>query len=275
MKPLSVGNVISAGLRIYRDHFKTYYSQAFIAYLWVLIPIYGWAKFLMINGLIARLVYGEVAEKPETVREARRRVKPRMWGFLGNAILVGLLSFLGIILILAIFVLVSFLLSSLGIQNISLQIGLGFIIGIISILALVFGITWLVSRFMLSELPLAIENNMTATKSIGRGWELTKGFVLKLQVVVFLAFLISLPISIVINILSFVGQFLITYLTNNVPDLLPILSLLLVIFQILISFASGALFIPFWQSIKAVIYYDLLVRKEGLGLELETDSDFT
>lgn len=33
MKPLGVGNVVSAGLRIYRDNFKKYYRLAFIAYL--------------------------------------------------------------------------------------------------------------------------------------------------------------------------------------------------------------------------------------------------
>lgn len=275
MKPLSVGNVISAALRIYRDHFKTYFSLAFTAYLWVLVPIYGWAKFSMISGLIARLVYGEVAERPESVREARRNLKPRMWGFLGNAILVSLLSFIGFIVILLIFGLVGFILSSLGIlDNLALQIGLSFVLGIIVILAFLYSITWLVSRLMLSEIPLSIEDNTTATESIGRGWGLTKGFVLKLQLIVFLAFLISLPISIVMNILSFIGQGLLAYLSNNVPDLLPIISLLLVLFQIAIAFASGALFVPFWQSIKAVIYYDLRVRKEGLGLELENNNDF-
>ena len=33
MKPLSVGNVISAGLRIYRDNFKNYYRLALIGSL--------------------------------------------------------------------------------------------------------------------------------------------------------------------------------------------------------------------------------------------------
>jgi hypothetical protein len=26
--------------------------------------------------------------------------------------------------------------------------------------------------------------------------------------------------------------------------------------------------IPFWQSIKAVVYYDLRVRREGMGMNL-------
>jgi hypothetical protein len=47
---LSVGNVVSAGLRIYRDHFKPYYLEALRSYLWVLVPVYGWAKCLAIQG---------------------------------------------------------------------------------------------------------------------------------------------------------------------------------------------------------------------------------
>ncbi|WP_293043893.1 hypothetical protein [Moorena sp. SIO1F2] len=35
-----------------------------------------------------------------------------------------------------------------------------------------------------------------------------------------------------------------------------------------LSFASGALLVPFWQAIKSVIYYDLCSRKEGIDLQL-------
>jgi hypothetical protein len=30
---------------------------------------------------------------------------------------------------------------------------------------------------------------------------------------------------------------------------------------------SGALLVPFWQAVKAVIYYDLRIRQEGLGMQ--------
>jgi len=35
-----------------------------------------------------------------------------------------------------------------------------------------------------------------------------------------------------------------------------------------LSFGFGALVLPFWQAIKAIIYYDLRSRKEGLGLQM-------
>jgi uncharacterized membrane protein (DUF485 family) len=37
---------------------------------------------------------------------------------------------------------------------------------------------------------------------------------------------------------------------------------------LLLSFGSGALVTPFWQAMKAIIYYDLRSRKEGLGLQM-------
>ncbi|MBD0313835.1 MAG: DUF975 domain-containing protein, partial [Microcoleus sp. T3-bin5] len=89
--PLSVGNVVSASLRIYRDHFKSYFGLAFVANLWLLVPIYGWAKYSAILALISRLAFGEVREKPETVSDARPEVNPRMWSFLGAGILTFLI----------------------------------------------------------------------------------------------------------------------------------------------------------------------------------------
>ena len=89
--PLSVGNVVSAGLRIYRDRFRLYYGLAFNAYAWLLIPIYGWAKFSAIPGQIARLAFYEVSETPETASEARSYVDPRMWTFFWSGLLVSLI----------------------------------------------------------------------------------------------------------------------------------------------------------------------------------------
>src|SRR4028119_1284519 len=85
--PLSVGNVVSASLRIYRDHFKSYLGLALVASLWLFVPIIGWAKYSAILGLISRLAFGEVREMPETVSDARREVDPREWSFFGAGIL--------------------------------------------------------------------------------------------------------------------------------------------------------------------------------------------
>jgi hypothetical protein len=45
-------------------------------------------------------------------------------------------------------------------------------------------------------------------------------------------------------------------------------AILMFLLILALSFLSGAVIVPFWQTIKAVIYYDLRSRREGLGLKL-------
>lgn len=261
MNPLSVGNVVSAGLRIYRDNFKKYLKLAFFGYLWIFIPIYGWAKYSAMMGLLSRLAYGEVAEQPEAVKDARRYIKPKMWDFFIAGLIVALIIFGTIIpfsIILGIIIaVVGGILGDTGAV-------VSVILAILGILLLIFGFIWLISRLFLVELPLAIEENITATSTISRSWDLTKGYVGRIQLIVFIAFLISLPIVIVTNIVSIVLQGIITFGAENVPGL----AFISVLVSFAVAIASGALMIPFWQSIKAVIYHDLRVRREGIGINL-------
>jgi hypothetical protein len=102
-------------------------------------------------------------------------------------------------------------------------------------------------------LPIAIEAETDASAAIGRSWKLTQGFVVRLQLIFFVAFLITLPLSLVINLISFF-----------LPQDSPLAALL----NLALSILVGALLIPFWQAIKAVVYYDLRTRKEGIDLEI-------
>jgi hypothetical protein len=264
MKPLSVGNVVSAGLRIYRDNFKKYFKLAFIGYLWILVPIYGWAKYSAMMGMIARLAYQEVTEQPETTRDAQRHVKPRMWDFLVAGILVGLIIFGAIIPFSIIIGLVGALAGFIFNQNSAVGAVVGALLIIAALLLFVFGLLWLISRLFLVELPLAVEENVTATSTISRSWNLTKGFIGRIQLVVLIGFLISVPILLVTNIASLIFQTIIGAGLENAPSLAAIGGIL----SLPIAFAGGALMIPFWQSIKAVVYADLRVRREGMGIDL-------
>lgn len=277
MKPLTVGNVVSAGFRIYRDRFLEYFRIAFIGYLWVLVPIYGWAKFAAMNGLIARLAFGEVTEKPETEKEARRYIKPRMWQFLGADILFWLILLFGFLFCSFVLGFVSFIVGLvIGLDRNNVDpstlafLGLFFII---SIILLIIAMIWLISRYLVVELPLAIEDGINAGAALGRSWNLTKGSVIRLQMIVFVAFLISVPISIVIQVASIILQLAMGSLASIANDLVSsFFSFFFTLMILAISLAGGALLIPFWQAIKAVIYYDLRVRREGFGIELEENN---
>ncbi|UNU25160.1 DUF975 domain-containing protein [Microcoleus vaginatus] len=259
--PLSVGNVVSASLRIYRDHFKSYFGLAFVANLWLLVPIYGWAKYSAILGLISRLAFGEVREKPETVSDARREVNPRMWSFFGAGILTFLIFFGGSLVGgIAMAILGGGAAAILG-QNYLL------IAALVAVAVIAFLIIYIriFSRLLIVELPLAIENNIGASSAIGRSWQLTKGSVGRIQWIVFVGILVSLPITIVVQILTVIVQLFLTPLLGGETGLFYLVYYLLIL---PLSFGSAALVTPFWQAMKAIIYYDLRSRKEGFGLQM-------
>jgi membrane-anchored glycerophosphoryl diester phosphodiesterase (GDPDase) len=114
-------------------------------------------------------------------------------------------------------------------------------------------------------MPLAIENNLNATSTISRSWQLTKGYVSRLQWIVIVAFLITIPISIVIQIVQTIFQGLLTALLPTDSGIFVLLNFLI---SVALTFASGSLLIPFWQAIKAIIYYDLCNQKEGRDLQI-------
>jgi hypothetical protein len=260
--PLSVGNVVSASLRIYRDHFKSYFGLALVASLWLLVPIYGWAKYSAIAALISRLAFGEVRENPETVSDARREVNPRMWSFFGAGILTSLI-YIGVFLVgtIAMGILAAGAGAIFG-QNSPIVAVLLLVVAVIAFLIIYIRI---ISRLLIVELPLAIENNIGASSAIGRSWELTKGSVGRIQWIVFVGILVSLPITFVVQILSQIGESVLKAVLGAESGIFFLVYFILIV---LLSFASGALVTPFWQAMKAIIYYDLRSRKEGLGLQI-------
>ncbi|MEG3957517.1 DUF975 domain-containing protein [Microcoleus sp. herbarium2] len=260
--PLSVGNVVSASLRIYRDHFKSYFGLALVASLWLFVPIYGSAKYSAILGLISRLAFGEVREKPETVSDARREVNPRKWSFFGAGILTVLIYF-GVSLLggIAIAIVTGGAGAIFG-QNSPIVAVLLVVVAVIAFLIIYIRI---ISRLLIVELPLAIENNIGASSAIARSWELTKGSVGRIQWIVFVGILVSLPITIVVQILSGIVESVLRAVLGAESGIFYLVYFLLLL---LLSFASGALVTPFWQAMKALIYYDLRSRKEGLGLQI-------
>jgi len=260
--PLSVGNVVSASLRIYRDHLKSYFGLALVATLWLFVPIYGWAKYSAILGLISRLAFGEVREKPETVSDARREVNPRKWSFFVAGILTVLIYF-GVSLVggIAIAIVTGGARAIFG-QNSPI---VPVLLAVVAVIAFFIIYIRIISRLLIVELPLAIENNIGASSAIARSWELTKGSVGRIQWIVFVGILVSLPVTIVMQILSGIVESVLRAVLGAESGIFFLVYFLLLL---LLSFASGALVTPFWQAMKAIIYYDLRSRKEGLGLQM-------
>lgn len=267
IQPLSLGNVVSAGLRLYRSHLKLYLTLALTAYAWVFVPVYGWAKCTATLAVISRLAFGELVNQPESVETSRRLVNRRLWQYL----IMGLLMFLigvGLFIPFVIFfgIFTGFVVtSSIGgtTPNPGVLLVL-FLVAIVLIPVFILVLLWVQSRFLVVELPLAIEDNIDGVSTISRSWELTKGNVWRIIGIVFVGYLITIPVQLPFTIISNVIQARLQPLAQDNPGY----ALLSFFISLIISLVSATLVVPFWQSIKAVVYYDLRSRREGLGLQL-------
>lgn len=270
IQPLSLGNVVSAGLRLYRSHLKSYLQLSSLAYAWALIPIYGWAKCAAILALISRLAFGELVNQPESIQDAKPVVNLRMWQFLVMTLLMLLINIGLTIVVMIPFGIVIGIITAYATAGAASGTPSPGAFLLLSLLVLVFlpllfvMLLWVQARFLLVELPLAIEDGVDGSSTIGRSWNLTKGSVWRIVGIIFIAYLITLPIQLPFTLLSQFIQIALAPLTIDNPSY----ALLSFFLGLIISLIGAVLVVPFWQAIKAVIYYDLRSRREGFGLKL-------
>ncbi|BAZ28436.1 hypothetical protein NIES4074_08690 [Cylindrospermum sp. NIES-4074] len=288
MQPLSLGDVVTAGFRLYRSHPKSYFFLSLRVALWSLLPIlffvpagvllylnaisnnnsplawlivvviglglyfYALGKSLVNAATISRLAFGELVNQPETVKAAHRQVAPRLWNFV---LTVVLLFVIFLCLFIAFFVLM--------------------IIPLLNILLFfpaIASLQWLAARFFIVDALLAIEDNLDPTTTISRSWDLSKGYGWRIVLILIVALLITIPIQIVVQLISRgILQPVIQPLIlepNNVSTNTIVSFVIVYILVLGLGLLVNAVVLPFWQTIKAVIYYDLRSRREGLGLQL-------
>ncbi|MGH2415338.1 MAG: hypothetical protein ACRDEA_16950, partial [Microcystaceae cyanobacterium] len=105
-----------------------------------------------------------------------------------------------------------------------------------------------------------VEENTNGGKSVGRSWELTQNSIFRIQGVVIVAFLVNLPI---VGLANYLPQIILFRLEEG-----SILYWLVYLISFLLSLGVNIFILPFWQAIKAVLYYDLRLRREGIDLQL-------
>jgi hypothetical protein len=298
---LTVGNVISASVTLYKSNFKRYFQVALRATAWAVAMVLVWtfiggilsevtnsvlvavplcligigvtlyclARYSTDRAVIARLAYQELIDRPETVSVATQSLVPRAWGFLRLACLLGLyiflVAFIGYIF-LAIGIGAYFgIIGVLGLISNPIAIGMGIIVSIGLVFLFFFTIVRYYSYWFIAELPLAVEASTSAGFSMRRSKDLSRNMVRRLMLIIAIALLITLPISVIGNAPSTIGQ-----LMAN-PTLSPDVATqsqgnVLTVGGFFLGMASELIVVPFWQAIKAVIYYDLRNRREGSDL---------
>ncbi|MEM0979234.1 MAG: hypothetical protein AAGH78_03070 [Cyanobacteria bacterium P01_H01_bin.58] len=269
LRPLNVGNVVSAGISLFRAHFKTYLGLSVKGILWLFVPVYGWARGPMIFGQISRLGFKEVCHQPETVGEALQEVEPRIWSFLGVGILVFIIQLIAAQIIAFIGgIFIAPLVAFTGIGG-TADIIAG-IIQVVGQLLIFVAQTWVQARFCLYQIIIAVETDKDATSSISRSWELTQGNAARVLSVLLVAYLVVAPLY----ILAFAPfLFTIPFLADPFSTEASMAAffaafLLALLVCIVVLILASVLVNPFWQSIMSVLYYDLRSRREGFDIQL-------
>ncbi|NJN29212.1 MAG: hypothetical protein HC824_01115 [Synechococcales cyanobacterium RM1_1_8] len=268
--PLNIGNVVTTGLSLFKSNFGTYLKLAGLSYLWVLVPVYGWAKFCMYHGLIGRMAFGQLINRPETASQARAAIQDRLWSFLAASILVGLVTssvYIGFLIVLVIGgVIVGLLVASLGAGGLGTGGAIAAILlGTLALIALVLSLTWITGRLFVTEMPIAVESHrIEPTVALGNSWKLTQAAAFRVMTIVFIAALVTFPLSLLVN------------LGVQLPAVIfpenPTLANGIMAGSYVLSIFLGIVTVPFWQCIKAVTYYDLRSRREGLDIQLRDSS---
>ena len=220
-QPLSIGDVVSVGLAITRQRWPLFCGISLRAVGWLVIPVVGvtlmtvmapssrspglsvlafvvllvaspycFGKYLSNAGLISRLVFNELTQTEESVKDAARVTRSLTWSYLGASLIYGLIaivvsSVLGLIFTIAFVVLaliLGFILGLIGgpglLTSTSPMMGFFTVIIIIVTLLMILGyftaLVWILSRFFFADVPLSVESKLGSIGTIGRSWELTK-----------------------------------------------------------------------------------------------------
>jgi hypothetical protein len=279
MQQLSIGNVVNLGVYLYRSHLKQYFKLAVIAHLWLLVPIYGYAQFYATSGLISRLAFCELISHPESLKIAKTHTNRQLLNFLITGILTIIIPIIGMIIVYIIFSITGGLIYALlqaifglktTINSANPFSNLLFGIIIIPIVLVVYlSPLWFYARLFITDLPLAIENEINAFKTINQSWQKTKGFRMRLIGIILLSFSITLPILILCWLIC---SFLLGLILGLFPQFFSKASIndfsIGMLVLIVLSLVNGVITTPFWQAVKAVVYYDIRCRKEGFDLQI-------
>lgn len=229
----------------------------------IVLSVIGFSRYLVNSALIARLAFQELINQPARIKPTRESLLAHKWSFFLVSLLVGLaLSGIFFALMIGLTILLSMIAVILR-PIINNDILAGIIVALIGIAAFIGGIFILIlfiSRWLIAEVPLAVESNINGITSMGRSWQLTQNAVFRVQGVVIVSFLITLPL---LGVTSYIPQFFLIFLQER-----PVLYFVVYVISLLLGLGGNLLILPFWQIIKAVLYYDLRNRREGLNMTL-------
>lgn len=297
IEPLSLGNVVSAGIRLYRSNLKSYFLLALMVSLWSLLAILFFVgsgiflafnfRFIQLNlnnplnsplsylifivgGIVLYLYFlGKCSVNSATISRlafAELIEQPETVNIARSQVAPKLWKFIKTIFLLFLIFFGAFI-AFLIVMVLP-------IINLLAFFPAIAALLWLFTRFFIADTLLAIEDNLGATSAISRSWDLTKGNAWRIVLILVVSLLVTLPAQLIIQLLTrgTIETFVLPVITKSVNGSSSINEVLFAatvyILTLMLALLVNAIILPFWQAIKGVIYYDLRSRREGLGLKL-------
>jgi len=170
-------------------------------------------RFCLNMTLISRLAYGELTNRPETATQGRELLKP-----LTNRIRNTFISTLIFLILINLgFTIVSAPLTAIltGVFGLLKSEWIGILLANLITFSLY---TWISARFFVIELPIAIEDCLTAFESIQRSWGLAQGSVWRILMVGTIAFLVTVPLYSLASVPPIIGAVSLIPVIDTVSD---------------------------------------------------------
>ncbi|HEY9810237.1 MAG TPA: RDD family protein [Halomicronema sp.] len=270
---LTPAQAFNIAMRLYRQDIKLYLPLIWQSFIWLFVPLYGWAKISEIKSTISRYSFQKLIDEPETLAISNQFVKKRLFQIILLNTLVLIFMWL-----LAIWGFYYLHLISISIASAFLSLG-GFIfarlITIILGLFLLRELNYWWMRVFLSQSSLAIESKInSAEKALKKSFILSKNCRQTLLPIISYTSLNLFPIYFLIYLTTFliVGVWRLPFLANNFQaDLSGVFYFIL----ITTFFVLRTTLMPLEQIVKSVIYYQQKVCLEGYGLKLRHNPPHT
>jgi hypothetical protein len=303
---LSIGNVVTTSITLYKSNFKRYFQVSLRATGWllaillviliagligvglyaatnywlVLIPVvvggifgtlYCSAKYATDRAVICRLAYQELIDAPETVTVATQKLIPQTWGFLRLTWLISLYFSLIVIVVYIVLIIAVVIVAAIVMYGLKLTAESPLAIIIISLamigaVLLVFGI---LIRYYAYWFIAELPLAVEQTKSANASIARSKQLISTAVGRVILIVTIAFLMMIPINTLGNGPSLIGQVMVSASTDLATqTIGGALILGGLLLNLLSELFIMPFWQIIKSIVYYDLRNRREGGDLTI-------
>ena len=269
IRDFTVGNTITASVALYKQNWRQYLKLSFIAHLWLFIPVYGWARYFAIAAWISKLSLQKFDS------ELNNRHFSEYFSFRSLFVLsfTGIFAiFVAIILGYLSSIILGFIISafseliSQAIFSFSLLDVLGNILSnregtayrFLTYFGLLFFSSisiWFYTRLFLTDLIYIYRPNNKLFDPVKQSYHLTKNNKLKIYSIIWLSFLITFPIWVICYSIAPVTAWLIFTTTsiNTFEAFSPLLEICFIVTLV----CAHVIVLPFWQSVKASVFYYL------------------